>query len=488
MKESDNVNNGTDKQFPNSPSSSQSEQVSCPFYSVVPNQNMALPQLPAARSTEDDIQQAQLDVELDQVEVPQDDWVAEPDSEKQALIDAEFQKLLSLNKELQADNDDLYNQVEELKQSLTDAQKALQWQKKRSSVTESMLNQQTQEISAAQEQIKSLFQELETAVQSVQRQESIIENYQVQLETSQQRLAQLERECALIQANYNEQSHHLLQSEGTCRELRSRLMRQQRQTLQFKAALEKCLETPIPINDSQDYSRYESNDHLFTNAKPIQPWSVELDSESTVESRDYFWHKFPISSTDTQDDTTENQSSLSNQEKETLQENPQVPLEDRETANNEDSQSIPENSASALPSLDEQLDSVIEMFFASQTSSTSPQSSQQKDTDSKKPTIESVSENSNSSVAEDQQPITPTTPIVENITEQTKDYWSQIPQVSPFEFVANPISQTSFRDSSTGNNSPSPVIYPQRPPKGRKSMSAVELPNFRSSTRNDANG
>ena len=175
-----------------------------------------------------------------------EDWVAEPDSDKQALIDSEFQKLLALNEELRAANNDLYEQVEQLKDDLAESEKVLQWQKTRSSVTESMLNQQTQELAAAQEQIKSLFQQLETAVQTVQRQEIFIETYKAQLQISQQRLAQLERECALLQTNYSEQSQQLLQSENTCRELRTRLMRQQRQTLQFKAALEKCLEHPFP--------------------------------------------------------------------------------------------------------------------------------------------------------------------------------------------------------------------------------------------------
>ncbi len=511
MQEFNRVNNENDKELPNSGNVPQ-EQISqdghesithraadsparedCPFYSVIPHQNMALPQLPAAPIEEEiEKQEVQVDVEVE-VEVSQDDWVAEPDKEQQALIDEEFQKLLSLNKELQKDNDDLYNQVEELKNSLADAEKALQWQKKRSNVTESMLNQQTQEISAAQQQIKSLFQELETAVQSVQKQESVIESYKVQLETSQQRLAQLERECALIQANYNEQSHHLLQSENACRELRTRLMRQQRQTLQFKAALEKCLETPIPGNDFPDYSSCQTNENLFTNPKPIQPWSVELDSESTVQGKDNFWEKFPISSTDIQEDNPENHSSLGNSESEAVPENRETTTEDTATPENENEVAEPtENSSSPLPELDKHLDSVIQMFFASQNSSEpspSPEQGEQNDAEnqeSQESTVEPVAEQSTQSVIEDEEePITPTTPIVENITEQTRDYWSQIPQVSPFEFIPTPVPQGSYSDSSSNKKSPSPVIYPQRPPKGRKSMSAVELPSFPSTSRND---
>ena len=139
---------------------------SCPFYSVVPHDNMANTQLarlkPAAEPHDS------------QKDTTKSDWVVEPNSEQQILVETEFQKLLTLNEELRAANNDLYEEVEHLKDDFAESEKALQWQKRRSSVAESMLNQQTQELAAAQEQIKSLFQELETAVQTVQRQENLI--------------------------------------------------------------------------------------------------------------------------------------------------------------------------------------------------------------------------------------------------------------------------------------------------------------------------
>ncbi|NJL64548.1 MAG: hypothetical protein HC903_25405 [Methylacidiphilales bacterium] len=221
---------------------------------------------------------------------PQDDWVAEPDCNKLALIDAEFQQLLVLNHELRTANSDLYNRVEELTSKLSDSEKSVQLQQKRYKVTESMLKEQTQELCAAQEQVRSLYKQLENSLQNIQRQEALIETYKAQLEFSQQRLAQLERECALLQTNHNEQSQHLFQSENTCRELRTRLMRQQRQTLQFKAALEKCLD-PTPTNEISDEREEFPTDSsttqqspflkkfksLFVNAQPIKPWSSDLE-------------------------------------------------------------------------------------------------------------------------------------------------------------------------------------------------------------------
>jgi len=51
----------------------------------------------------------------------------------------------------------------------------------------------------------------------------------------------------------------------------------------------------------------------------------------------------------------------------------------------------------------------------------------------------------------------------ESSNPETEDYWSE----------------TQPLDESTANpKSPSPIVYPNRPPKGRKSLAAVELPKF----------
>jgi hypothetical protein len=87
--------------------------------------------------------------------------------------------------------------------------------------------------------------------------------------------AELERECAVLKEENQEKSHQLATSEGHVRELHSRLQRQQRYTLQYKAALEQHLgeswdhppDTEID-EDSQDLS--------------IQPWSKEQVTANTA--------------------------------------------------------------------------------------------------------------------------------------------------------------------------------------------------------------
>ncbi|MGI2904224.1 hypothetical protein [Tolypothrix sp. VBCCA 56010] len=497
MNQADNIDNGTFIESENLTNSPQSDPGNCPFYSVLPNNNMAMMKLPLLMPAEDKLPEAQASSASEsRIPASSQDWVAEPDSEKQALIDDEFKKLLELNEELRRANTNLYEQVEVLKADLSESEKALQWQKKRSSVAESMLGQQTQELSAAGEQIKSLFQQLETAVQTVQRQESLIENYKSQLEISQQRLAQLERECAKIQTSYNEQSHQILQSETTCRELRSRLMRQQRQTLQFKAALEKCLESPVPSYDSNDDSANKSDDinicqprnskqasSSFSNAEPIKPWSAQIDS--LTNELNYPWGESLLSRSDTSErsDSTSSTWEFSTSQPATIDVNTE-----KESRSIDDEPIAPHTTPSSN-NIDEQLDDVIQMFFAAKPAD-------KKDTEKTQP-IPPIWEAIATPISNDEKTINPqnafverhsplrdaspmssSLPLTETTAEEPEDYWSEVTPFNPLELQANNFSQEPLTDYTADTNSPSPVVYPQRPPKKRKSLASVELPNF----------
>ncbi|MBN3950024.1 MAG: hypothetical protein HWQ38_27565 [Nostoc sp. NMS7] len=494
----------------NSANSPQSEQASCPFYAVVPNDNMTVRKLPLLMPAED--RQFSQDT-------TQQDWVAEPESGKQALIDSEFQNLLALNEELRAANNNLYGQVEQLKDNLAESEKVLQWQRTRSSVSESMLNQHTQELAAAQEQIKSLFQQLETAVQTVQRQELFIDSYKAQLQISQQRLAQLERECTLLHTNSNEQSQQLLQSENACRELRTRLMRQQRQTLQFKAALEKCLDPPRTTYDSLEDTAKHPKDitsgqgrfskkarSLFPNAQPIQPWSTE--SESLTDDLDNSWGEPSTPVPFQKNEATPTASSSWNW---SVKKDTPTPAQPGPSPEIDDSPDTPE-AVSPLGSsnLDQQLDSLIQMFFTSQTASASPPPAAKTEVDSNPPIWETLAtileddqelENPQEEQLEteinrlattstsgmidselspaDNLPVSSSSPHTETPVEDTEDYWSEVSQLTQLELSGTDFSPESSGDNTDDANSPSPVVYPQRPPKGRKSLASVELPNFR---------
>jgi len=501
---------------PNSSANSlQPEQTICPFYSVVPAENTAVSRLPLLKPATDE-QHHPTTADFPQDSANQQDWVVEPDSDQQTQIANEFQKLLALNEELRAANNDLYQQVEHLKDELAESEKALQWQKRRSSVTESMLNQQTQELSAAQEQIQSLFQQLETTAQTSQRQEILIESYKAQLQISQQRIAQLERECTLLQTNYSEQSQQVLQSENACRELRTRLMRQQRQTLQFKAALEKCLETSIPSYDSPDTatdkpqipiphkSRFAKKARsLFPNAQPIKPWSAE--PESTTENADQVKSEPSLPPPFSSNYAVPNPSPIWNWPAKEETHPASQPATSMEAIEDEPViQSEEATSVTPSSELDEQIDSLIQMFFASQSGTTSATSAVSDPHPDSQPEDNPVWETWATSVEDDdtapetspEQPAIKFTEIIPPTTNSATLSFNLSPAETTatapeyFDEAATSVQEVELPSgdlppellsdlTDEDTQSPSPVVYPQRPPKGRKSLASVELPNFK---------
>ncbi|MBD2666016.1 hypothetical protein B6N60_01990 [Richelia sinica FACHB-800] len=466
----------------------QLEQTNCPFYSVLPDSGYSIINVPILQPAPE---QHNLAIVMENSEdSTRLDWVAEPDSEQQAQVNSEFQQMLTLNEELRQANSDLYTQVEHLKTELAEAEKIFQWQKTRSSVTESIFEQQNQELAAAQEQIRLLSENLESARQTVQHQEIYIDTYKSQLQISQQRIAQLERECSSLQTNYTEQSQQLLHLENTCRELRARLMRQQRQTLQFKAALEKCLETSIPQESSEypsgipdihkKHSRFSQKARsLFPNAQPIKPWSAEPELETNPLSNSWVEPSTPPLDTNSATVTppvSEPHTSPSPSP------SPQV----SELA--ADSEIF---TAESVSHLNQQIDSLIQMFFVSQspsspTESVPPQAEEtlivdhavaaEKEEEPQTPIVEIPdhthhSSPSNQTVSVVNEPIILSTqPEPQNMTVELEDYWLDTSTATP------PISTT---EAIPDSYSPSPLIYPDRPPKGRKSLASVELPNFR---------
>ncbi len=533
-----------------------SEGTTNPFYSILagehkvrellllaPATEQSLPSPAADYSEEEEVTEhidteVEITIDAQEDQDPQfdgetdSDWVAEPNVEQQEIVNTEFEKLLELNGELQSANNQLYEQAEQLTTALSESEATLQRQRKRSTVAESMLKQQTQELNAAQAQIQSLFEQLENSAQNAQRQESRAESYKGQLELNQQRLAQLERECASIQNKYSEQTRLLSHSENACRELRTRLKRQQRQTLQFKAALEKSLETSIPGCDTVDDS--DSNFLNLTNSsqsnKPkrtkgissmqsIKPWSApaadykiqnDLWEEITTSAANHSENSIPEESSTweftaradinkgeyTDDSQTDN--------------NVNHDLGDRDSATEETTidRVVPpldwateETTVEVAPpsdssDLEEQLDSVIQTFFASQTESVSPQSPQEQaltdEDEDKTPVWKTVIEPRGTnndpvvnveahqtSFTEDEHTVTFTSSMNDSSTNETEDYWEEVSHYPAFDLSQNAASFEIISDTADShNNSPSPLIYPKRPPKGRKSFASVELPKF----------
>jgi hypothetical protein len=165
---------------------------------------------------------------------------------------------------------------------ITKQRKDLEFARQRIREQEAQLLQHTQELSVAHDQLAHLLHEVDTAHQTVQKRQILVETLTSQLESSQEQVARLERECALTQQRYTEQVQLTRQAENSCRDLRSRLHRQQRYTLQFKAALERCLDVPAHppevVEPAVEAAKSESADSpatlSFDKAPPVQPWSA----------------------------------------------------------------------------------------------------------------------------------------------------------------------------------------------------------------------
>ncbi|HEY9735257.1 MAG TPA: hypothetical protein V6D06_03210 [Trichocoleus sp.] len=191
-------------------------------------------------------------------------------------------ELLQLIQDLNQCNDALLGRVGDLEDALERSQAALQIEIERAQQNQSMTSAEAQAaIAQQQQQTAQLLSELDIANDAVRRTTIHNETLQAELDNTRQRVAQLERECTLLQQRFTEKSNALQQAEATCRDLRSRLQRQQHYTLQFKAALEKCLDMShrSPAAAAIDFPAVIEEPTLrphplaMPKAQQIKPWS-----------------------------------------------------------------------------------------------------------------------------------------------------------------------------------------------------------------------
>jgi hypothetical protein len=191
-----------------------------------------------------------------------------------------------------------------LKQSqLTMKQESERWESRVKASEDAWLREQEaviarhlSDLTLSQQKVTELFQQLERSHQLTQRQQIVIDTMNTELRVSQEQVAQLERECAITQQNFTQQVQLVAQSEHSCRDLRSRLNRQQRYTLQFKAALEKSLEVPSLGLLEDTIATVESAVPKtaaarveIPKASPVQPWSSQSGSSSESDWSSKAW-------------------------------------------------------------------------------------------------------------------------------------------------------------------------------------------------------
>ena len=415
-----------------------------------------------------------------------DEHSAQPPSERQSN-DADW---FALAQKMRQRNRHLHEQVIELRQALKEKQEALHLELVRSHEKDVLIVQQAEEMNAVQEQLGRLFQTLESSHQAAVRQQILIETLSEQLQSSQERIAQLERECALTQHRYNEQSNQLIQAGNTCRELRDRLSRQQRQTLQFKAALEKSLEMTNLSHTSGQQPHGKGSPHPFfiPKAQPIQPWSADPEFLHEQADFDSPWNQStrlepleisplqtePVAWTKSGDEQLEmpsvNPEPLRVDLFQNLEEIPRISKVDKpEYA--QTSTTSEDIEASELE-LEEQL--LAEMSSLAEASGIWESQPELTDTEATvTPELEPNTEESSRPglyLIGSQLPHLP-----ENAPEDIQaeldmeEYWNDLSDDEPESPTEVMLPQSNW---------PSPVLYPLRPPKKRKSLAAIDLPTF----------
>jgi len=344
----------------------------------------------------------------------------------------------ALAQKMRQRNRRLLEQIAQLQGALNEKQDALNAEMLRSQEQDSLIVRQGEELNTLQDQLTRLFHTLESSHQAATRQQILIETLSEQLQSSQERVAQLERECALTQQRNNEQSHQLVQSANTCRELKTRLHRQQQQTLQFKVALEKCLEMPNrQVSEAQPTRPKRDVGGVVPKAQPIQPWSTQQDFLADESSTDTepLWNR-PLqldsllaTSTDTEDVTEPTESHPST-----------TPIDSIVTP-------ISGSTAAELEAERQLLAEMNSLAQASGLSEVAYDLTQEPNPWMLEPgrDAETVDESGFSSAE----------------TSETEDEWDEENEVT----LPQP-------------NWPSPVVYPLRRPKKIKSLSSIELPSF----------
>lgn len=406
---------------------------------------------------------------------------------------------------------------------------ALDAAKQRLHEQEAELEQRSLALNHAQDQIKQLAHDLDLGHQAHQKQQILVETLTGQLQASQEQVAQLERECALIKQRYDEQVQLTRQAESSCKDLRSRLNRQQQYTLQFKAALEKCLDVPaaqvsIAAETAQRAVDAEElcsvSPTSFIKAQPVQPWSATPGFPAVLPEPEVHqpWAVEPSVSEEFNVEETEEPEAefVAEPIVETLSDLPEAtvwrePVEPEpsvapkplsytikrspvEAFNQSEAanriQLFSPSSVEAQPELTAETPIVEVESFVTQSSVEStviqpeemPQdiAVQAEET----PTID-LSHNPWSNAFESEAEVfvvTEETPQFDTVEVETPEPQDFAPSNSPFiTLTSNAVRPAQPIEAEAGEapeNSPSPVVYPARSQKKLSSLAAVDLPSF----------
>ncbi|MDJ0509241.1 MAG: hypothetical protein QNJ64_08320 [Crocosphaera sp.] len=205
-----------------------------------------------------------------------------------ADTDAPFdQDWFDLARKLRGQNRELLDTIVKLEQSLATSRQQLQDYQKQSLHHNSLVSQQTVQLQTTQAQNTNLIKQLEESHHQGKQQQEELKVLQEGLNTLKETVANLERDYAVLKEENRGKNKKIALQEQQISELQQRLQRQQRYSLQYKAALDECLSSgtqKIPTQESTE------NGIMTPNASPsmvsIQPWSSPTASNSSQSSEE----------------------------------------------------------------------------------------------------------------------------------------------------------------------------------------------------------
>lgn len=297
-----------------------------------------------------------------------------------ALSPSNMANLAAMMQGLQSANISLVKRVTDLRQAIGEFHKTLESYQARTEVAEQMLGEKDRA--------------LETACQTIECQQNLIESLNAEIASHKEFVAQ-------SQAIYNEQSYQLLEAKNNCRELRTRLHREHQHRIQLKCALEKCLATPAINHQYVTHQADLDVDLNVPKAPPIKTWSIKTPCSDREIELD--WERDRL------------ETSAVNEAAVVETNEPDISIENIIASDNE----------------------IIEVQWQE---------------------LANFVENNLPDEA---------------IANLTADILAELDESSN----VSPPLETSYGNAN--KNWPSPVVYPSRPPKGRTSLAAIELPAFR---------
>ncbi|XLQ10970.1 MAG: hypothetical protein KPI85_05245 [cyanobacterium endosymbiont of Epithemia adnata isolate EadnSB Bon19] len=144
------------------------------------------------------------------------------------------QDWFNLSQKLRKQNRELLESIVTLEQSLAECQQQLQGEEQEAHQNDFLIAQKSAKINTIKEQFQTIQKQL-------QQQQQELNTSQKKLATTQAKLAHIEHQCTLLKQGYREKADQLDHSQKQVEELQTRLQRQQRYALQYKAALDECL-------------------------------------------------------------------------------------------------------------------------------------------------------------------------------------------------------------------------------------------------------